>query len=47
VIYPHLDLSRSSPAERAATLAAVIDAERSYLGRGGPSYYTVVLARPR
>jgi SAM-dependent methyltransferase len=47
VIHPHLDLPRSSPAEREATLAAVIDAERSYLTSGGSSYYTVVIARPR
>jgi SAM-dependent methyltransferase len=47
VIYPHLDLSRCSPTERAATLAAIIDAERSHLQDGGPSYYTVVIARPR
>lgn len=47
VIHPHLDFSRSSPAERQATLATIIDAENSYLRHGGSSYYTVVIARPR
>jgi SAM-dependent methyltransferase len=47
VIYPHLDLSRASAAERAAILAAIIDAEQSHLEHGGPSYYTVVIARPK
>jgi SAM-dependent methyltransferase len=47
VIHPHLDFSRSSPAEREATLATIIDAEQSHLRHGGASYYSVVIARPR
>jgi len=47
VTYPHLDFSRSSEDERNAVLRAIIDAETALLDDGVPSYYAVIVARPR
>src|SRR5579863_4648430 len=47
VIWPHLDFSRASAQQRESIIAALIAAERAYLARGGLSFYSVVVARPR
>jgi SAM-dependent methyltransferase len=45
VIYPHLDLSKISEAQRAAVLESIIAAERAAIAAGAAAYYTVIVAR--
>lgn len=45
VIYPHLDFSRSSEAEREDVLIGLIDLERSAIAAGSPSFCSVMIAR--